>query len=283
VTFNTTTIQTGFGAYEVGIAYFDNDLLPDICVSNSLTSTVSVLRQNPQVPGTFLPQFEFYAGANPLGMWQADVNQDGKTDIIVSSSNVVSVLLNTRINPGEVNFADRPVFFAVGNGPVEVVGADFNGDGLTDLACTNYFSNTVTVLMNTGSANVLSFAPSTAYATGNNPWGIDAGDFDGDNKTDIVAGNDYDGTVNIFFNSPATQPTVAPFVDNGLSGGAVFGIVIGITAGFCLLMLAIFYLVRYSVKRRVPPVDQPLENRPAPAYTPTAPPAAGTAGTTDFD
>jgi hypothetical protein len=282
VSFSTQTIRTGPGAYQVGIARLDNDTLPDIAVTSSLSSSVVVLRQTPGAPGTFLAPIEFEAGPNPLGLWQADFNNDGKIDLVATVRNVLAVLVNTGKGNGEINFAS-PVYYSAGDGPVEVVGADLDKDGHVDLACTNYFSGTVTVLINSGAAGVLSFKPSVAYATGTNPWGIDAGDFDGDGRVDLVAGNEYDGTASIFFNSPSVQPTAAPFVDDGLSGGAVFGIVLGITAGFVLLMLLIFALIRYAVKRRVPPVgDQPMGS-----VAPSAPPAAGptgpTASTIDFD
>ncbi len=76
--------------------------------------------------GTFTPSFAtqvgFYAGTNPYSVTVADINGDGKPDLIVANSgdNTVSVLLNTTA-PG----AATPTFavqqtFATGTGPVSV-------------------------------------------------------------------------------------------------------------------------------------------------------------------
>ncbi len=185
VTFAQQMIAVGRAPYGVGIADFDGDRFPDIVLTNTGDTTISVLH-NPALPGVFMPSFisqtQFQAGDAPLGLWEADVNQDGKMDVIVSSSNVLTVLLNTGSRLGQVSFEGKPLFLPVGNYPAEVVGADVNGDGLIDLVCTNHFSNTMSVVINTGSNNTFSFAPSVSYKTGDGPWGIAAGDFDGDNK-----------------------------------------------------------------------------------------------------
>ena len=72
-------------------------------------------------------------------MTAADINGDGKPDLIVANfdGNTVSVLLNTTA-PG----ATTPTFatqqpFATGSDPASVTVADINGDGKPDLIVAN--------------------------------------------------------------------------------------------------------------------------------------------------
>ena len=76
----------------------------------------------------------------PASVTAADINGDGKPDLIVANDggpDTVSVLLNTTA-PG----ATTPSFttqqtFATGIGPVSVTAADVNGDGKPDLIVAN--------------------------------------------------------------------------------------------------------------------------------------------------
>src|SRR3972149_2599374 len=78
-------------------------------------------------------------------------------------------------------FATGAVFEAVrsydvGQSPLPVVAADFNGDELPDRAVANSGSNSLSVLMNTGEAT---FVPNVDYPTGKAPLAVFAADFDG--------------------------------------------------------------------------------------------------------
>jgi len=76
----------------------------------------------------------------------------------------------------------------VGNGPTAVAAGDFNGDGKTDLAVTNYTDNTVSILLGNGDGT---FQPAVTYPTGaNGSLAIAAGDFNHDGNLDLaVAAN----------------------------------------------------------------------------------------------
>lgn len=72
---------------------------------------------------------------------------------------------------------------AVGTQPHAVIAADFNGDGIPDLATSNSNSGNVSVLMGTGGG---SFAPRVNFSAGSAPDTLAAADFNGDGKTDLV-------------------------------------------------------------------------------------------------
>jgi hypothetical protein len=76
--------------------------------------------------------------------------------------------------------------FAAGNAPSGVATGDFNGDGIPDLAVTNSYDNTISVLLGRPNAT---FAPQVTYATGTLPISVVAGDFNGDGNLDLAIAN----------------------------------------------------------------------------------------------
>ena len=79
-----------------------------------------------------------------------------------------------------------PPTFMVGNGPLEVVSGDFNGDGVPDLATANFGANTVSVLLGQGNG---AFRPAGDFAVGNYPDSLTVADVNGDGKADLVTAN----------------------------------------------------------------------------------------------
>ncbi len=120
-------------------------------------------------------------GSHPNSVTAADVNGDGKPDLIVAngSGSTVSVLLNTTA-PGATtpSFAPQQTF-AAGNGPSAMAAADVNGDGKPDLIVANGGVGTVSVLLNTTPAPTTtfdgsSFATQQTFATGSSPSSVTA-------------------------------------------------------------------------------------------------------------
>ena len=80
-----------------------------------------------------------------------------------------------------------PFFSApVGDRPLSIVAADFNGDGITDLAVANSLSGDVSVLLGYGEGT---FQPARNFPAGPNPTFLALGDFNGDGKPDLAVAN----------------------------------------------------------------------------------------------
>jgi hypothetical protein len=105
--------------------------------------------------GTFQPAQSFAADPASVGtnsdpmahaVTLADINHDGKLDIVTSNrfSGTVSVLLGN----GDGTFGSAQTLAVSGPGALAV--ADLNGDGWLDLVVANVDSNTVAVLLNDG-------------------------------------------------------------------------------------------------------------------------------------
>ena len=99
----------------------------------------------------------------PTDIFQADLNNDGKPDLVLTQdgSNMVSVFLNN----GDGTFPTGPsgTFTAAGVGTASVVTGDFNEDGLQDIATANcgnspdagapVIPSSVSILFNSGGGN----------------------------------------------------------------------------------------------------------------------------------
>ncbi|MGC1490089.1 MAG: VCBS repeat-containing protein, partial [Candidatus Acidiferrum sp.] len=126
---------------------------------------------------------DFPTGNQPSGIAVADVNDDGRPDLIVTNRNdgTVSIMLGKP----DGTFAAK-MDIPTAPAPTNLVVGDFNGDGNVDLAIVTSCGQscgTVSVLLGNGDGT---FKPHVEYATGSDPYGIAMGDFNGDGKLDLA-------------------------------------------------------------------------------------------------
>jgi hypothetical protein len=211
--------------YSLAVADLNGDGRPDLALGYYNTHHVSVLL-NKTAPGATTvsiadPQTFSSGGVNssPFSLAVGDFNGDGNPDLAVANccgpSGSVSVLLNTRV-PITIapSFAAQQTFIA-GTGARSVAVGDFNGDGKLDLAVANIGSNDVSVLLNTTAPgdSTPSFAGQVSFFSGNEPFSVAVGDFNGDGRLDLVVANFASQTVSVFLNTTApgaSTPTFAP-------------------------------------------------------------------------
>src|SRR2546425_1212566 len=143
----------------------------------------AALPSSAQTPASFAPAVSFAAGALPITGGSADVNGDGKPDLVTvnTGANTVSVLLGN----GAGSFGPR-TDFGTGAVPHGLAIADLDGDGNPDLVVANTGANTVSVLLGTGTGT---FAPAMDFPTGAAPFFVAVGDLNGDGIPDLVVVN----------------------------------------------------------------------------------------------
>jgi len=128
-------------------------------------------------------RLDFATGNRPSGTAIADVNGDGRQDLIVvnQTDGTVSVLLGMP----DGTFGSRTDVSA-GTGPYGIVIGDFNEDGKIDIAVTNTCGpscGNISVLLGNGDGT---FKAPVSYPTGPSPMGLVAADFNHDGHVDIA-------------------------------------------------------------------------------------------------
>jgi hypothetical protein len=150
---------------------------------------------------TFTSAVSYNAGnnANPLSLAVADVNGDGKRDIITGNngSSMVGVLLGN--GPGTFQ-AVATTSAGSGSMPNDIAVADVNADGKADVITANYGTNSVGVLLGNGNGT---FAAAVAYSTGSGsqPYGLAVADVNGDGKADIITANSATSSIGVLLNT----------------------------------------------------------------------------------
>lgn len=193
--YSTGTVYTPYG---LAIADMNNDGKVDIVMGNSNNDVVGILFANSTGNGTFQPIATYPTGYNsiPQGLAVADVNNDGKPDIITGhvSGNSVGVML------GNGNGTFQPIVtYNTGSfsRPGSIAVVDVNGDGNRDIITADYRNAAVTVMLGNGDGTFQYYVP---YATGygSSPESVAVADVSGDGQPDIVVGNNSQGTIGVF-------------------------------------------------------------------------------------
>ncbi len=182
----TAATQTAFSAYTFGpmvVADFNGDGKQDLAILDGDNNTVTILLGNGDGTFTVAPSSPATA-ANSKHLVVADFNGDGIPDLAVS--NLSSNSLNIFLGNGDGTFtpvASSPA--AASSSPSAIVAGDFNGDGKADLAVSDVYSDTISILLGNGDGT---FAPATSVHSGSNGAAIVAADFNGDGKLDLAVG-----------------------------------------------------------------------------------------------
>ena len=212
----------GNQAYTVAVTDVNGDGKPDIVVANrcmdskcSTNGSVGVLLGNGD--GTFQTAVTYSSGGyQTASVAVADVNGDGKPDLLVANSCVDSTCatngtVGVLLGNGDGTFQPVVTFDSGGLEAESVAVADINGDGKPDIVVANEASNNVGVLLGNGDGTLQT---ALTYATlGRLVVAVAVADVNGDGEPDIVVANQCGN--NTTCNTGAEDGSVGVLLGNG--------------------------------------------------------------------
>jgi hypothetical protein len=202
-TFNPpVTISLGNNdPYWITSGDFNGDGKLDLVVVNAGNpGTVGILLGNGD--GTFQPMLVGpNVGAYPIFVTAADLNGDGKLDLVVTDQPEAADNVQVVLGNGDGTFQPA-VAYTGGHAPQSAAVADFNGDGLPDIALANAgpsgYTGSVVLFTGTGGG---AFKLEASAGAGSNPYFVIAADFNGDGKPDLAVANIDGNNVSILLNT----------------------------------------------------------------------------------
>jgi hypothetical protein len=168
---------TGAEPEDVAFADMDGDGRQDVIALIRGAPGASVLKN--LGAGSFLGVEDIGAGNGPSTIAVGDVDNDALPDLI-AGNDAGDVLVFDSVGDGSFR---APRVTNLGGRLVAVTAADFDGDGVIDVAGADNENSVVAVAHGLGDG---SFGQVRTYPTAESPAGIATGDFDGDGRPDLA-------------------------------------------------------------------------------------------------
>ena len=199
---NSYNTGGGDAPYAVAVGDLNGDGRPDIATVHMVAGTLVVLPGQPS--GSWGPANSrlIGAGSNPTNVALADLNADGRPDVVTTNIGTHTASVQLALAGGGLAPATA---YSVGalSSPYGLALGDVTGDGRPDIVTANIGTTVVAVLPGLASGG---FGPLKTYSTGvlgYSPYAVALGDVNGDGRPDVATANYYTNTVAVLLAQPA--------------------------------------------------------------------------------
>ena len=192
---------TGNGTIGVHINDLNGDGKPDIVVASGNSGFISVFLNTTASPGTitFASKIDFTIFGHADNIVTADLDNDGKAEIITSNFSSTSISIFKNLSTGG-NFLLAPhISYSAGSFPGFVSTGDLNNDGKLDIVVSNYSVNSISIFKNVSSfGNIALESPEIVAFSATN---VSLSSLNGDNKPDFSTGRIGNGKISVLENT----------------------------------------------------------------------------------
>lgn len=179
------TLRLGSNHQDVAVADLNHDGWQDLVTANYYGASLNVALGRGD--GTFVPGASLAVGSGPVCLRTDDFDADGEVDLAVGYDSGTLISLCPGLGTGafaprqEVETWEIPWFITSG---------DIDFDGKPDLVAAHYDWRRISVMLNrTTNGSPLAFGPARTHDVANDPVCVALGDFNGDNRPDIISAN----------------------------------------------------------------------------------------------
>jgi hypothetical protein len=217
--FNVTNVPCGSGPRAVVVAELSGDEFLDFAVSTHDMRRVDVFRNLGN--GSFASLVNLSIGNKPESLVAADLNSDGRMDLVAGNDENNVGFLTTFLATGPGTFGAGVNTLVDAMTSDFLAAADFDADGDFDVASISRASSSLSVLSNQGNG---SFAPAVHFGIGLAPEHVTVGALDANGSLDLVVTNRTSGNVSVLMNQGlAGASTYCVGAPNSVSAGSEMG------------------------------------------------------------
>jgi len=220
----TVTVPTGTSSQPITVTTGGLSSAP-------FTPFVTTFSDNGQfIASAFSARTDVPTGSGPQFICNADLDGDGKPDLIVANgdSNTVTIYHNNS-SPGTIAFTEVASFTMGANGyPIGVAAGDLDGDGKPDIVISNYYTQTLSFYHNASSPGNIVMDSVLSVPSGNYVLGASIADLNGDGKPEVIVACQGSNLISVYTNS-STLGHIAFSNETSimaLAGGSPFKVVV---------------------------------------------------------